>query len=112
MEDTLQNRNYLILLRTAYKFGNEPEYGDIVVFKSDLVNEQNGQNNQTDQSGQNNQGTNNSGRTIYVKFGMGSIGFGEEQVHNALNNAVIDAIHNKDHGLIAKLNGTAKKRKV
>ena len=44
MEDTLQNRNYLILLRTAYKFGNEPEYGDIVVFKSDLVNEQNGQN--------------------------------------------------------------------
>ncbi len=44
MEDTLQDRNYLILLRTAYKFGNEPEYGDIVVFRSDLVNEQNGKN--------------------------------------------------------------------
>ena len=43
MEDTLQNKNYLILLRTAYKFGGEPEYGDIVVFRSDLVNEQNGQ---------------------------------------------------------------------
>lgn len=42
MEDTLQNKNYLILLRTAYKFGNEPKYGDIVVFQSDLVNEQNG----------------------------------------------------------------------
>lgn len=74
--------------------------------------DQNGQNNQTDQSGQNNQNNQNSGRTIYVKFGMGSIGFGEEQVHNALNKAVIDAIYNKDHGLIAKLNGTAKKRKV
>lgn len=42
MEDTLQNKNYLILLRTAYKFGGEPEYGDIVVFRSDLVNEANG----------------------------------------------------------------------
>ena len=44
MEDTLQNRNYLILLRTAYKFGNEPKYGDIVVFESDLINEDNGKN--------------------------------------------------------------------
>lgn len=42
MEDTLQNHNYLILLRTAYKFGSEPQYGDIVVFQSDLVNEENG----------------------------------------------------------------------
>lgn len=44
MEDTLQNRNYLILLRTAYKFGEKPEYGDIVVFRSDLINEDNGKN--------------------------------------------------------------------
>ena len=44
MENTLQERNYLILLRTAYQFGGEPEYGDIVVFRSDLVNEQNGKN--------------------------------------------------------------------
>lgn len=44
MENTLQENNYLILLRTAYKFGGEPEYGDIVVFHSDLVNEQNGKN--------------------------------------------------------------------
>lgn len=41
MENTLQNGNYLILLRTAYKFGNEPKYGDIVVFKSDIINEEN-----------------------------------------------------------------------
>lgn len=44
MEDTLHENNYLILLRAAYKFGGEPEYGDIVVFRSDLVNEQNGKN--------------------------------------------------------------------
>lgn len=42
MENTLQNKNYLILLRTAYKFGSVPQYGDIVVFQSDLVNETNG----------------------------------------------------------------------
>ena len=42
MEDTLQNHNYLILLRCAYKFGAEPQYGDIVVFQSDLINSENG----------------------------------------------------------------------
>ena len=42
MDDTLHDKNYLILLRVAYKFGAEPEYGDIVVFRSDLVNEENG----------------------------------------------------------------------
>ena len=57
-------------------------------------------------------GNTSSSRLINVKFGMGSRGFGEEQVHNALRKAVIDAIYNKEYGLIAKLNGTAKKRKI
>ena len=57
------------------------------------------------------EGGTSSARSINVKFGMGSMGFGAEQVHNALRKAVIDAVHNKDYGLIAKLNGTAKKRK-
>ena len=42
MEDTLHNNDYLILLKTAYKFGGEPQYGDIVVFKSNIINEENG----------------------------------------------------------------------
>lgn len=43
MEDTLHNNDYLILNKAAYKFGGEPQYGDIVVFKSNIVNEQNGE---------------------------------------------------------------------
>ncbi|MDD7408345.1 MAG: signal peptidase I [Anaerovoracaceae bacterium] len=42
MENTLHNNDYLILWKAAYKFGGEPQYGDIVVFKSHIVNEQNG----------------------------------------------------------------------
>ena len=38
MDDTLHNNDYLILWKMAYVFG-EPDYGDIVVFRSDLLNE-------------------------------------------------------------------------
>lgn len=41
MDDTLHSGDYLILWKMAYKFDNEPEYGDIVVFKSDLVDQDN-----------------------------------------------------------------------
>jgi signal peptidase I len=38
MDDTLHNNDYLILWKAAYKIG-EPQYGDIVVFKSDLLDD-------------------------------------------------------------------------
>lgn len=48
MENTLHNNDYLILWKAAYKFGGEPQYGDIVVFKSHIVNERNGQGQAAD----------------------------------------------------------------
>ncbi len=42
MDDTLHNNDYLVLWKMAYKFDREPEYGDIVVFRSDVVDESNG----------------------------------------------------------------------
>lgn len=42
MDDTLHNNDYLILWKMAYR-SSEPDYGDIVVFKSNLLNE-NGEN--------------------------------------------------------------------
>ncbi len=41
MDNTLHSGDYLILWKMAYKFDNEPEYGDIVVFKSDLMDQDN-----------------------------------------------------------------------
>lgn len=38
MDDTLHNNDYLILWKMAYKW-SEPEYGDIVVFKSELLDD-------------------------------------------------------------------------
>ena len=39
MDDTLHNNDYLILWKMAYKIG-QPEYGDIVVFRSDLLDDE------------------------------------------------------------------------
>ena len=39
MQNTLQPNDYLILSKMAYKFGGDVEYGDIVVFKSDVEQE-------------------------------------------------------------------------
>ena len=39
MQDTLDNHDYLFMYKMAYKFGSEPEYGDIVVFRSDILAE-------------------------------------------------------------------------
>lgn len=36
MLPTVEPNDYLIVYKLAYKFGGEPEYGDIVVFESDL----------------------------------------------------------------------------
>ena len=36
MEDTLHENNYLILFKLAYVTKDHPDYGDIVVFKTDL----------------------------------------------------------------------------
>ena len=41
MEDTLHNNDYMIMSRLAYK-NHGPERGDIIIFRSDLVNEENG----------------------------------------------------------------------
>ena len=38
MDDTLHNNDYLILWKMAYR-SSEPSYGDIVVFKSDLLDD-------------------------------------------------------------------------
>jgi signal peptidase I, bacterial type len=42
MLDTLQENNYLFVNKMAYKFKDHPDRGDIIVFKSDLPNEDNG----------------------------------------------------------------------
>lgn len=39
MQNTLQPNDYLILSKMAYRFGGDLEYGDIVVFKSDVEQE-------------------------------------------------------------------------
>ena len=41
MENTLHNNDYMIMYRLAYK-KHAPERGDIIIFQSDLVNEENG----------------------------------------------------------------------
>ena len=41
MEDTLHENDYMIMYRLAYK-NHEPERGDIVIFQSNLVNEDSG----------------------------------------------------------------------
>lgn len=43
MEDTLHENDYMIMARRAYK-NEDPERGDIIVFRSDLINEENGSN--------------------------------------------------------------------
>lgn len=42
MDPTLHENNYLLLYKLAYKTKDHPEVGDIVVFKSELVNNDNG----------------------------------------------------------------------
>ena len=39
MMPTVQPSNYLIVYKLAYKFGHEPQTGDIIVFKSGLMTE-------------------------------------------------------------------------
>ena len=39
MLDTLQENNYLFVNKLAYKFKDHPDRGDIIVFRSDLPNE-------------------------------------------------------------------------
>jgi signal peptidase I len=41
MEDTLHENDYMIMARQAYK-RKGPERGDIIVFRSELINEENG----------------------------------------------------------------------
>lgn len=42
MEATLFENNYLFVNKMAYKFKDHPEYGDIIVFHSDLDNTEDG----------------------------------------------------------------------
>ena len=42
MLDTLQENNYLFVNKLAYKFKDHPEHGDIIVFRSDITNDEDG----------------------------------------------------------------------
>lgn len=42
MLNTLQENNYLFVNKLAYKFKDHPDRGDIIVFRSDLTNEEDG----------------------------------------------------------------------
>lgn len=42
MLNTLQENNYLFVNKMAYKFKDHPQRGDIIVFHSDLINEDTG----------------------------------------------------------------------
>ena len=42
MLDTLQSNNYLFVNKMAYKFKDHPDRGDIIVFRSELPNEEQG----------------------------------------------------------------------
>lgn len=42
MLDTLQENNYLFVNKMAYKFKDHPERGDIIVFRSELTNPEDG----------------------------------------------------------------------
>ena len=42
MLDTLQENNYLFVNKLEYKFKDHPERGDIIVFRSDLTNDEDG----------------------------------------------------------------------
>lgn len=42
MLDTLQSNNYLFVNKMAYKFKDHPKRGDIIVFRSELINDQDG----------------------------------------------------------------------
>ena len=42
MEDTLYENNYLILNKLSYISKDHPEYGDIIVFESDIYNDEAG----------------------------------------------------------------------
>lgn len=45
MDETLHNNDYLILWKGGFRFFNaEPQYGDIIVFRSDVENEDTGKN--------------------------------------------------------------------
>ena len=44
MEDTLRENDYMIMYRLAYK-NHDPQRGDIIIFQSDLVNEDSGKDN-------------------------------------------------------------------
>lgn len=41
MENTLHNNDYMVMYRLAYK-NHDPERGDIIIFQSDLINEDSG----------------------------------------------------------------------
>ena len=51
-------------------------------------------------------------KTAEYRFTIGGRGYSMVQVRNALYKATVDAIYNKDYGLLAKLDGKAKRRKV
>lgn len=40
MDNTLNNNDYLIMWKLPYKFGASPDYGDIVVFETELETEE------------------------------------------------------------------------
>ena len=42
MLDTLQSNNYLFVNKMAYQFKDHPKRGDIIVFRSELINDQDG----------------------------------------------------------------------
>jgi len=44
MEDTFYEKDFLFVYKLAYKFGNEPEYGDVIVFQSEIPNGSSGKN--------------------------------------------------------------------
>ncbi|MBR5913779.1 MAG: hypothetical protein IKZ58_05415 [Selenomonadaceae bacterium] len=51
-------------------------------------------------------------KIVEYRITIGGQGYSMVQVRNALYKATVDAIYNKDYGLLAKLDGTAKRRKV
>ena len=51
-------------------------------------------------------------RTVTHRFTIGGQGYSMVQVRNALYKAAVDAVYNKNYGVLAKLDGKAKRRKV
>ena len=42
MENTFHEGDYLFVSKMSYKLGKDPVYGDVIVFQSDIVNQDNG----------------------------------------------------------------------